>query len=66
MKKVIGVVLLCFVFSILGADIIWPAFHRKTDPEYEKMVRDTEFESESASSERILCIDDNEEALLWR
>lgn len=66
MKKVIGVVLLCFVFSILGADIIWPAFHRKTDPEYEKMVRDTEFESESVSSERILCIDNNEEALLWR
>lgn len=66
MKKGISIVLLCLVISILAADIVWPAFHRKTDATYEEMIRNTEFESESASSERILCIDDNEEALLWR
>ena len=66
MKKGIGIVLLCLVISILAADIVWPAFHRKTDSAYEEMIRSTEFESESAGSERIRCIDDNEEALLWR
>ena len=66
MRKGIGIAVLCFVISILAADIVWPAFHRKTDSTYEEMIRSTEFESESVSSERIRCIDDNEEALLWR
>ena len=50
MRKGIGIAVLCFVISILAADIVWPAFHRKTDSTYEEMIRSTEFESESVSS----------------
>ena len=59
-------VLLCLVLSILVVDVIWPTFHRKTDLAYEEKIRNAEFESETVSNERIRCIDENEDALLWR
>lgn len=42
------------------------SFCRKPDETYVESLRKTEFTSETAGVERICCIDDNEEALLWR
>ncbi|MGN0314190.1 MAG: phosphatidylserine/phosphatidylglycerophosphate/cardiolipin synthase family protein [Fusicatenibacter sp.] len=53
---------LCF----LSVNILLPLFYRKPDPTYADQIAETEFESDTSGKERILCIDDNEEALLWR
>lgn len=66
MKKIVGGVLVCFIFSILVINIVVPVFHKETDLAYEETISKTEFESDSVSNERILCIDDNEDALIWR
>ena len=42
------------------------SFLQETDEKYVESLRKTEFTSETAGVERICCIDDNEEALLWR
>lgn len=66
MKKIIGGAILCLVFSVLAVNIIVPAIHQETSQTYEEMIKSAEFESDSTSNERIMCIDDNEDALLWR
>lgn len=41
-------------------------FCKKPDKEYAENLRKTEFTAETTGTEKICCIDDNEEALLWR
>ena len=64
MKK-IGKIFLCFLVVAL-VNILAPLFCKKPDGKYAKNLQQTEFTSETAGAERIRCIDDNEEALLWR
>ena len=65
MKK-IGKIFLCFLLVVALVNILAPLFCRKPDETYAKKLRETEFTAETAGAERIYCIDDNEEALLWR
>lgn len=48
------------------ANILIPLFCKKPDKNYAEQLSRTEFTAETAGTERICCIDDNEEALLWR
>lgn len=64
--KIVKVVLLFLVIGLLFFDILLPLFTRESDPAWEEKMAQTEFESDTLGTERILCIDDNEEALLWR
>lgn len=57
---------MCLILSVLVVNIVVPVFHKETDQAYEETIRKTEFESDFTSNERILCIDDNEDALIWR
>lgn len=69
MKKIlkrIGKVCFCFLLMIILVNVLEPLFCRKPDETYAKKLRETEFIAETAGAERIYCIDDNEEALLWR
>lgn len=69
MKKIlrrICKVVFCFLLIAVLVNILAPLFCRKPDKTYGEMLRKTEFTSETAGTERIYCIDDNEEALLWR
>ena len=69
MKKIlkrICKVVFCFLLIAVLVNILAPLFCRKPDEIYGRMLRKTEFTSETAGTERIYCIDDNEEALLWR
>ena len=69
MKKIlrrICKVVFCFLLIAVLVNILAPLFCRKPDETYGEMLRKTEFTSETAGTERIYCIDDNEEALLWR
>ena len=48
------------------ANILIPLFCKNPDENYAEKLSRTEFTAETAGTERICCIDDNEEALLWR
>lgn len=65
-RKLFIIILCIFLVSILFANIIIPAAHKKTNLDYQNEISKTEFETDAVSSERVRCIDDNEEALLWR
>ena len=69
MKKIlkrIGKIFCLFLLIVVLVNILSPLFCRKPDETYVESLRKTEFTSETAGVERICCIDDNEEALLWR
>ena len=47
-------------------NVFAPLYCRKPDEKFAEMLKQTEFTSDTPGGERIRCIDDNEEALLWR
>lgn len=65
MKRV-GKIFLWFLLIVVLVNVLAPLFCRKPDEKYLETLQQTEFTSETAGAERIHCIDDNEEALLWR
>lgn len=69
MKKVLRKIvhiLLTALLLIVAVNILEPLFRKGPDPDYAEELAGMEFEAESPGGESILCIDDNEEALLWR
>ena len=69
MKKILkrtGKVFCLFLLIVVLVNVLSPLFCRKPDEKYVESLRETEFTSEIEGTERICCIDDNEEALLWR
>ena len=69
MKQILkrtGLVFCCFLLVVVTANILIPLFCKKPDKNYAEQLSRTEFTAETAGTERIYCIDDNEEALLWR
>lgn len=64
-KRILKIIL-CFVLIVALFNILAPLFSRKPDEKYEETLKQTQFTSETPGSEKIRCIDDNEEALLWR
>jgi len=61
-----GKIFCLFLLIVVLVNVLSPLFCRKPDETYVESLRKTEFTSETAGVERICCIDDNEEALLWR
>ena len=51
---------------VVLVNILIPLFCKNPDENYAEKLSRTEFTAETAGTERICCIDDNEEALLWR
>ena len=47
-------------------NVFAPLYCRKPDGKFAETLKQTEFTSDTPGGERIRCIDDNEEALLWR
>ena len=64
-KRILKIVL-CFVLIVALVNILAPLFCRKPDEKYAENLKQTQFTSDTSGSEKIRCIDDNEEALLWR
>lgn len=65
LKNFIKCLKICLV-SVFIINILRPLFCKNVDDDYQEVVKNTEYESDEVSTEKILCIDDNEEALLWR
>ena len=47
-------------------NVFAPLYCKKPDTKFEETLKQAEFTSDTSGGERIRCIDDNEEALLWR
>lgn len=60
-KKVILTIVILFLLYIILGVVLPPLRHRKAGEQGRQS-----FTSEQPEGERILCLDDNEEALLWR
>ena len=64
--KRIWKIFLCLLLIVVLANVFLPLYCKKPDVEYEEKLKQTAFTSDTPGVERIRCIDDNEEALLWR
>lgn len=64
--KLVGYGVLFFLISVIIVNIFRPLFYQKLDGKYQENVAARAFESEETSTERVLCIDDNTDALTWR
>lgn len=64
--KLIGKVIVVFAVSVIVVNVLAPIFQKDVTDQYKEKIAQTEFQSDQPGTERIRCIDDNEEALLWR
>lgn len=58
--------MLLFLLIVVLVNVFAPLYCRKPDEKFAETLKQTEFTSDTPDRERIRCIDDNEEALLWR
>lgn len=65
MKRVIQMLGILFLLLIL-VNIVEPLLHKNVSKEQEEKIQAMNYESSEMGTERIICVDDNEEALLWR
>ena len=59
-------ILLWFLLIVVLVNVFTPLYCKKPDTKFEETLKQAEFTSDTPGGERIRCIDDNEEALLWR
>lgn len=64
--KIFTYTLLALLVSVIAINIISPAIQKNISPTYKEQLSQMLFETDSIGTEKILCIDDNEAALLWR
>ena len=58
-------ILLWFLLIVVLVNVFTPLYCKKPDTKFEETLKQAEFTSDTPGGERICCIDDNEEALLW-
>ncbi|MDO4459163.1 MAG: phospholipase D family protein [Clostridia bacterium] len=69
MKKTVRtgiLILIIFMISLLISSVIAPLFHKGINNEYKEEFKKTGYLSNLTCSERVLNIENNEDALLWR
>jgi len=64
--KLVGIGVLGFLLSIVLANLLGPLFYKKVDSAYLEKLKEYMVSTEENCPERILCVDDNDEALIWR
>lgn len=65
-KKIIAAASILFIVFVLLGCLLPPLFHKKAGNEYKASFSADISAGDLSEKERILCIDDNEEALIWR
>ena len=65
-KSIIPFLFLIFFAYVVTSCIIPPLVHKSAGGEYQHTLTAKYFESKTAGKERVQCIDDNRDALLWR
>lgn len=66
MVKKISKVIIIVVLLVLIINIVIPSVHKEVGDAYKNHISQIEFESDSVCTEKVLSIEGNEEALLWR
>lgn len=64
--KVAGCIFLLFAVSVVLVNLVQPAIQKKVGPEYKNYISELKNQEKAVCTERVMCIEDNEEALLWR
>lgn len=68
-RRVLKGILLClcvyFLYTLLGATL-YHLQHKKVNEDTKREIDRTVYTSDSVCTERVLCIDDNDDALYWR
>lgn len=64
--KLVCIALAIFLISVIIINIIRPLGRKNISKDYCESVLETDYYCDEAGTERILCIDNNEDALLWR
>jgi len=64
--KIVFIVIAIFVLSVIIINILKPISQKKISADYKDYVSQKEYQTDIPGTERILCIEDNSDALLWR
>lgn len=64
--KILIMMVLILVVSLIVINILKPIPQKKVSNEYKKQESQLKYQADTPRTERILCIDENEDALLWR
>lgn len=64
--KFVCIALALFLISVIIINIIRPLGRKNISKDYSESILNTDYYRDEAGTERILCIDNNEDALLWR
>ena len=65
-RRILAWCLTVFIASVIMINAFAPAFHKTVSAETKASMNNIVAESKQTGSEGVLCIDDNEDALLWR
>lgn len=66
LKKIAAALLAVLLLWLLLATLIPVAHHKEVTPEFKAQVAARQYYSEAVGTERVRCVDDNTEALIWR
>ena len=64
--KLFGALFLLFFVTVLAVNLWMPAIHKRLSEADKTDIAQTSFRAEQPGTDRIVCIDDNTQALLWR
>ena len=64
--KFVCIALALFLISVIIVNIFRPLVRKNISKDYSESILNTDYYRDEAGTERILCIDNNEDALLWR
>lgn len=64
-KKIV-IILIIFVLSVIVINILRPIMQKEVGADYKEYLSQRAYESDTVGTERVMCIEDNQEALLWR
>ena len=64
--KILPILLLLLAVYLVVTDILLPLFHREVSEAFKAQVAEMNLKGQGEGGERIRCIDENEEALIWR
>ncbi len=64
--KIAVVILILYMLSVIVVNIVKPMAQKEIGKDYKEYISQLEYQNDTINTERIMCIEDNEEALLWR
>lgn len=64
--RIVVIILILFILSVIIVNIIRPVPKKKIGADYREYISQIKYQSDNPGTERVMCIENNDEALLWR